>query len=382
MDVLEVISIVGAVQGLLLAVYFSQKSKNRISSLMLGLYLFVFSIGLLERWVAGYRHSYVATVFLDLIAYCSYLYGPFLFLFIFYLASGISSFQKKHLIHFLPFGIFYGIRLFIFISNFRVNDNLGNVTELIEFEILVIQILGYNLFAIKQLSARGVKAAEKNTGNRKEDIGSLRLVLVVITGIYCFSFLLSHLAILGIKEVSDLFVVVRISIPVGIYAMSYVILVRPGVFIPSSIQPDTVIINTTPVNEIRSSQSASVFSKYERSGLKPDEAQTKLFALQKLMENEKPFKNPNLNISLLSQALFTSKNHLTQVLNQELKMNFYEFVNAYRVGEAKRMLTDPGYAHLSLEGIAKECGYRSKATFFLNFRKITGLTPQQWVKSL
>jgi AraC-like DNA-binding protein len=121
-------------------------------------------------------------------------------------------------------------------------------------------------------------------------------------------------------------------------------------------------------------------SKYRKSGLKPEHAKKLLTDLQKIMEEEKLFKQPELNIHSLASIMNISKNHLTQVINEQLQMNFFEFINTYRVEEAKKILVNPDYSHLNLQGIAAEAGYKSKTTFFINFKKLTGFSPLEWSK--
>jgi putative ABC transport system permease protein len=75
-------------------------------------------------------------------------------------------------------------------------------------------------------------------------------------------------------------------------------------------------------------------------------------------------------------------NLLSYILNSQLKMNFHDFVNQYRVEEAKNKLNDPRYAHLSLLGIGLESGFNSKTTFNRVFKQATGMTPTEYQKKL
>jgi YesN/AraC family two-component response regulator len=46
---------------------------------------------------------------------------------------------------------------------------------------------------------------------------------------------------------------------------------------------------------------------------------------------EKPYLNPDLNLGDVSKALGTNKTYLSQLINREFEMNFYTFVNQYRI---------------------------------------------------
>ena len=61
-------------------------------------------------------------------------------------------------------------------------------------------------------------------------------------------------------------------------------------------------------------------------------------------------------------------------------MAFNRFINGYRINEAIRLLMDPGFNGLSVEGIASSVGFISKSAFYSAFRKITGLTPVEYRK--
>jgi AraC-like DNA-binding protein len=57
-------------------------------------------------------------------------------------------------------------------------------------------------------------------------------------------------------------------------------------------------------------------------------------------------------------------------------------VNLYRVDAFKKRIQEPGVEKLTLLGLAYECGFNSKSTFNEVFKKTTGQTPSQYVKSL
>ena len=94
-----------------------------------------------------------------------------------------------------------------------------------------------------------------------------------------------------------------------------------------------------------------------------------------LMQQEKLYRNPDLNMDLLAQKTALSNGYLSQIINQKEGKNFNDFVNTYRVEEVKTHLSDPNYAHYSILGIALEAGFKSKSTFNAAFKKLTGQTP-------
>ena len=96
-----------------------------------------------------------------------------------------------------------------------------------------------------------------------------------------------------------------------------------------------------------------------------------------LMATEKPWLEPELTLTELAQRLRTSPNVLSKVINAGCRQNFNDFVNTYRVHEARRKLADPRFAHYSLVGVALDSGFNSKSTFNRVFKKLLGQAPSE-----
>ena len=99
--------------------------------------------------------------------------------------------------------------------------------------------------------------------------------------------------------------------------------------------------------------------------------------LLRLMEEERPWLEPELTLAELAARLRTNTSLLSHVINTGCGQNFNDFVNRYRVAEAERKLQDPRLAHYSLVGIALESGFNSKSTFNRVFKKLTDRTPSE-----
>lgn len=117
---------------------------------------------------------------------------------------------------------------------------------------------------------------------------------------------------------------------------------------------------------------------YSKSGLTLEKIKALAHILSQLMENEKPFLNEDLNLTVLAKLLQISPTQLSQVINQHFKMNFYDFVNLYRVEEAKMKLLSLEFDKLSVLGIAFDCGFKSKSSFNRYFKKYCGVSPSEF----
>jgi AraC-like DNA-binding protein len=100
----------------------------------------------------------------------------------------------------------------------------------------------------------------------------------------------------------------------------------------------------------------------------------------KYVEEEKPYLDPNLNLTKFSSALNACSHNISLTLNIKFKQNFFDFINSYRVEEAKRLLNDLKKNQYTIEAVGFDSGFNSKASFYRAFKKYTQLTPSEYVK--
>ncbi|MCP5103303.1 MAG: helix-turn-helix domain-containing protein, partial [bacterium] len=132
--------------------------------------------------------------------------------------------------------------------------------------------------------------------------------------------------------------------------------------------------------ERRSRKKAEEDEKYRASTLTTPKIRMYARKLTKLMEEKKPYLDPELNAEKLAGSLGISKKYLSQVINQQFNMNFKNFVNQYRVEEAKKKLLDPREQDFVLLKIALDAGFNSKSVFNEAFKKFTGMSPSEYRK--
>jgi AraC-like DNA-binding protein len=103
--------------------------------------------------------------------------------------------------------------------------------------------------------------------------------------------------------------------------------------------------------------------------------------LLQVMQNDKPFLNTELSLFSLANTLKISAHNLSFIINECSGENFNQFVNRYRIEEAKKLILDPKMNHLNILGIGYEVGFNSKSTFITTFKKFTNLTPNEYKKA-
>jgi AraC-like DNA-binding protein len=92
--------------------------------------------------------------------------------------------------------------------------------------------------------------------------------------------------------------------------------------------------------------------------------------------------NSTVTIGYLSKEIGVKLNYLSQIINELLNKNFYEFINDYRINAAIEMMSNQKYKKKSIENILYEVGYNSRSTFFTIFKAKTGMTPKIFRKKL
>lgn len=99
--------------------------------------------------------------------------------------------------------------------------------------------------------------------------------------------------------------------------------------------------------------------------------------VEALMKEQKLYLVPNLKIADVVKRSGVCRTYVSHYINQKGN-NFSEFVNRQRVEHAKIVLRQTPTVKMVV--VAEESGFTSEASFYRNFRKFTGQTPQEWLK--
>lgn len=99
-----------------------------------------------------------------------------------------------------------------------------------------------------------------------------------------------------------------------------------------------------------------------------------------ILENDKLYRDPDLNLNSLAKYLKTNRSTLSEVINNHGNRSFSNLINHYRLEEACKLLAHPSGSHLSVEGIGQETGFKSRSAFYSAFTAEIGETPSVFRK--
>jgi AraC-like DNA-binding protein len=303
--------------------------------------------------------------------FITFTYGPLLYLYIRFMTSPGREFSWLSLLHFIPFVAFFIVSV-IFRSEPLVRDlrTFLKPDNLISLRIVYGVSFFLSITIYSTLSFIEIKRHQDNLKNlvsftsQKITLNWLK-ILAISFYVTCFIlFVLGGLNMIGNIVPFDPYFVIFGFIALFSIVYSFYGIKQPIIF-GEVVRPE----NNNGKKETE---------KYSRSGLKDAQAEKYLKKLLSYMETNKPFLDGDLTIQDLSSKTGITRHHITQVLNEKYKRNFFTFINEYRVKEVMERFSDPKYNHYTILAIALDAGFNSKATFNSFFKSQTGLTPSQY----
>lgn len=378
LNAFQYFAVAGFLNALVLSFLLLINKKNHLAKLfMIGLVLIITFQAILNAFDT--RDFFLAYPHLSKISWLiPSLFGPLVYLFTVKLCSHPPAFKKTDMLHFTPFVIYLIILLPWYLKSAEVkrhyldNFELASVDDfgfLNQFSLLLILVyLMLTLRYLKRFRKRISETFSEISHKRVEWMSAFAWGVLVVLIISAMGFY-GHKW--DIPVLDTIYHYNYILIVLLVYWIAYKALLQPVIF---DIQ--------VPVEDLQPELKMPETRKYTRSGLDDEMAESVYEKLIHYMKKNKPFLDPEINIYQLSKLLNVKKHHLSQVINEKAGMNFFDFVNSFRVEEIKKNLSEAGMKNLTLLGVALESGFNSKATFNTAFKKFTGLTPSDFQKNL
>lgn len=374
-NLFAVLNLLGATQALLLALALvSVKRGNRTANVLLAAFSATASILITWSFLKSMGYVYRFPHLLRLNHPFDFATMPLLYLYVRALTSRRPELKRKDLLHFIPFGLCVLYLLPFYFQSGEYKLSLHNALPdvrwyYIRSSLAIPQAIVYlalaGLLVIRYLREH----KDKKSSVEATTLFQVKFLVISFMALWvvAFSRYLFDLRYPAYMRYTTL------ALPFGatliIYVLAYLGLRKSEALRGAD--------DDAPLPE----PDAPPAKKYEKSTLTSERAEVYLTRLLDFMEREKPYKDGDLTLPKLAARLNVSPHHLSQIINERLKQNFFDFVNAYRVEEAKHQLLDVTKSHYTLLAIAEEVGFNSKSAFNAAFKKQTRTTPSDYRKA-
>lgn len=306
-----------------------------------------------------------------------FIVGPLIYLYNRAILIKDFKLKKRDLLHFFPILLFTFL-LPVFFDDF-ITDRAVNYGMLTVFDswnqeaitakhylyayVFILQFLHalmYLFLAYRESKQLLAEAKERQANIPLDKIKSLQYLylLALLIILFCSAFVIYQYATKMWQRTFDYLYVLPTL--VFVFGLAYRAMKYPNsVFLIKADIPQT---------------------KYAKSGLSKGAKDSLIKKLKEKLEVDKVYRNNELRLSALAKELGVSTHHLSQLINEELKQNFFDLINTYRINEAKDKIAN-GSSRTLLE-VAFEVGFNSKNSFNNAFKKNEGMTPSAFKKSV
>lgn len=281
-----------------------------------------------------------------------FFYAPFIYFFTKQISTGFS-FNRSSYLHFIPFVIFLILSVLYVISG-SLNQNseffltISSLKSNFRF-LYFIQVIGYSIVSYWLLLV-----AEKEDSKFKDSFKwfkNLIFIFMVVWGLFLvssISYFTNHNVLSNITHVLGIISLIILS-NITLFAL----LKNPQLFYNNL------------VLKMPSSENNEVITQHNYKKL-----------CDIVLQNEL-FRQTDLKVSDLSSKMGISTRNISGLIKKYHNGNFYDFINSFRIEEAKKMLADEDN-DMTILSILYESGFNSKSVFNTTFKKVEGMTPSNF----
>lgn len=363
--------------GLLLLVI---RREGYISNALLALFLFTqaaIPMDILISFGAGFRQWAIQTSpnLFYVFGFAYWLEGPLLLWYVRSLIYRDYHLKRFDLVYLVPFVAY---ALFEYISYFRF-DTETKVAMLQGYtpydETLLNLVIGFGREVLRLvfgvlalLEIRNCRRQIRDTYSNIEKI-DFKWLLILVWG---FLALRGWAVLVNVALTLSAHLEVMVDFRIMGLASNYTVFILISAMIFFSLSYSSMF------EGLDSRESKGTAGEAEASGEKPAVDRGLVEKITRHMEDEKPYLAPTLTLEQLSTQLEVPKRTLSNVINRHFERNFFEFINHYRIEEAKRRLADPKQVDQTVMDIMLDSGFNTKATFNSFFKKLVGMTPTEF----
>lgn len=362
---LSTLSIVLAVLAMLFGVFlFSVKTKNRLGNYLLGAYFIsmAFNFG-------AYFLTLNTTLELIRNDFCSFTSRPLIYLYVLSVLYSDFKLQKKHLLHTLWFVIVFAIMISWYLtdteSQIYFQRNYLDYNEgrfIMYFSLIHSQVY---IIAIFILLVRYKKVLMENYSNPNlTNYNWLLQMNIMLQGFFLFVFTKNMFRLYSYNPQS----VENARILLVIFTIIFLCwLLLKALHAPETFRGLDSKIKLLKDITGREKQSLAIKKQVEE--------------LEFYMASKKPFLDSDLTIQSLANQFNTTTRDLSVLINYHFRQDFYNFINTYRINNAKELLSGTELKQLTISEIFYKVGFNSKSSFNTAFKKQVGKTPTEFRKT-
>ncbi len=364
---------IGIFEALFLGILLLFKKNKSKPDYILASYFFLLSISILFSYLELYNsnNNYIYPGLIHITSPLLLLHGPILWLYIKSLTSPDFKFKTIYVLHFIPFLSMYITLTFNYyivpgeIKIPIVKSEAFKEYFYYKFYVILIALSIYFYLGWCLILIRNYKKKILNIYSHIEkiDLNWLRFLFIIAIVLYGLAMTINLLDLfLHFIKFQTFQTIAFILASIFILVLGFFGIRQTNIF--ASIENiSNIFINKSP---------KILMSKNDNED---NEFIQRLLAY---MQNEKPFIDHDINIARLANKISVTPEYLSQILNEKLNKNFFDFINSYRIEEFKNQLQNPDNKNLTLIGIAYDCGFSSKATFNRVFKNYMHITPSQY----
>lgn len=386
LDWYHLIALLGAIQGVLLAAVLAARVRNRTANRLLAGLVLAFSIHLVSAvyYAAGLVASFPH--FFGISYPLHFVYGPLVYLYAATASDRSRRLRRTDALHFLPLVVVVlaALKPIYFLSasekvalfqRLQQGDQplFIRITDPLRF----VSGIGYAVATLLLLRRHHEQLKESYSSLERVNLRWLIWLGAGVAGIWLMALGFQLLESAGIVRIERQDDYISLAIAAMVYTVGYMGLRQPEIF---RFQTAEHPISVAPLQPVGPEEASA--PRYERSGLGEREASQLKNALTELMDRTQPWKNSELTLADLAGQLATTPHKLSEVLNTELQLTFYDFVNGYRVREVQRRIEAGDSNRLTILALATDAGFASKSTFNLVFKRQTGRTPSEYRQAI
>ncbi|MCX2794762.1 helix-turn-helix domain-containing protein [Microbulbifer thermotolerans] len=363
--------------GLLL---FVVKRENRLSNLFLALFLFsqaLIPIDILISFGAGFRQWAIQTSpnLFYVFGFAYWLEGPLLLWYTRSLIYRDYRLTRFDLVYLLPFAAY---ALYEYFDYFRF-DTATKVAMLQNYNLYEESILTHGIGFAREalrltfgilclLEVRSCRRQIRDSYSNIETI-DFKWLLILVWG---FLVIRGWAVLVNIAIIFSAHLDTYINYRLMGLASNYTVFILVSAMIFFSLSYSSMF------EGLESGEEEAGDKKEPAGGEKIAVDMALVEKLSRHMQEAKPFLEPALTLEQLANQLGVPRRTLSMTINRHFERNFFEFVNHYRIEEAKARLADPECADQTVMEIMLESGFNTKATFNSLFKKLVGMTPTQY----